>query len=146
MHLPDSELRLFVQNQLPAEEARQMREHLNECPDCAARLKAMATLEALAAREHTSQTKQEWTSGELAAQLNVLGPTGFRTEGRVLERSRDVLRLLLFHELVRHTLAQIRTPHETLLGEVRHCRRVAGNQFEVTLRVQAITRLLPDPE
>jgi len=124
-----------------------MREHLSDCRDCAARLEAMATLEALAAREDdTSQAKEEWASGAPAAQVHVLGPTGFRTEGRILERSRDVLRLLLFQELVRQRLAQIRTPDEILLGEVRHCRRVAGNQFEVTLRVQTITKLLPDSE
>jgi hypothetical protein len=146
MHLPDSELRLFVQNQLPSEQARLVREHLSDCPECSARLKAMATLEAIAARDDTSQTKEEWVSGAPAAQVHILGPTGFRTEGRVLERSQDVLRLLLFQELVRQTLAQIRTPDEILLGEVRRCRRVSGDQFEVTLRVQAITKLLPDPE
>jgi hypothetical protein len=139
MHIPDTELKLFAQSQLPSERAQQIREHLRECLDCFTRLEAMAT------GGESAQTKEEAveTLTEVIAQVYILGPARFRTRGRILERSPGILKLLLLQELVPGTLVQIRTPDEILLGEVHHCRRISGQRFELALRVQAITKLLP---
>jgi len=123
-----------------------MQEHLSECRECSTRLQAMATLVAMVKRGSAHQAKKEEATGQPNAQVYVLGSNRFRTRGRILERSHDVLRLLLAQELVPETLAQIRTPEEVLLGEVRYCLRVSGNRFEIALRVQAITKLLPGSE
>lgn len=106
----------------------------------------------MASASDDPQTKKglAGTLTERTAQIDVLGPTGFSTRGRILERS-HVLRLLLFQELARGTLVQIRTPDEILLGEVRHCRHTSRGHtsrrsFDVALRVQTITKLLPGLE
>ena len=93
----------------------------------------------------TSQTKKKATTAPAkeTAEIYVLGPARFRTRARILERAYDVLRLLMFQKLVPETLVQIRTPGEILLGEVRSCRPISRHSFEVALRVQAITKLLP---
>ena len=135
MHISEQQLHLLLQDQLPQDELLQIEDHLIECQACATMLADFVT-----SGQSLERRRQARSACDIAAHIYVLSPAEMRTDGRVIETSKDGLKVRLPKPLLPGSLVQVRTNDVIFMGEVRHCRDVLG-AFEAGVRVIVTTQL-----
>jgi anti-sigma factor RsiW len=133
-------LELYALGALPEELSKAVESHLKTCVDCGVRF------------EESRKTMGDWQPGysgpekrrhlrvatDDPAALTVLQlEPAPRLKTRILDASKQGLRLLVPHDLMRGAVIQIHVRDLFILAEVRHCRAV-GQAFHAGVQIQDV--------
>ena len=144
MHISDSDIRLFVYDQLAPDRLHEVEQHLSECEDCATRVADLligGASEGGAYPARFERRRHVRIGVEQPGKIHLLsGPVQSQTEGTVTEISQGGLRVRLAQFLAPGTLLQVRTTDAIYMGEVRHCQPF-DEQHVAGVRVFAVTRI-----
>ncbi len=125
-HASSEELEHYVNGRLSAEDAGLVQTHLETCVDCQLRLADVA----LDGRWKESERRAEpRVPVDFNGRLKLLDPVtsvGPPHDVRVLEISRNGLKVRTPRFLIPKTLVQIRFNTKTVLAEVRYCTKTEG--------------------
>jgi hypothetical protein len=132
-HSSDFDLKQYVTGRLGTEETAVIKTHLEECEECQLRLAELAL-------------QMQWTGperrGEPRVAVNVVGrlklldpvtSVGPPHDVRVVEISRNGLKIRTPRFLIPKTLVQIRFDGKPVLGEVRYCTKV-GSEYQAGIK------------
>ena len=143
MHVTEEDLESYLHRQLLPNQISIVNEHLAECEGCRDRLQGTEAFlsqfvdlsKAQSRRENDHRERgQRYVVDEVASmtQLHPLVPG--RSDIRVIDVSRDGLKLLVPAALEVGTVVQIRMRPIIVTGEVRHC-TVVGESFRLGVRI-----------
>ncbi|HEY2844797.1 MAG TPA: PilZ domain-containing protein [Bryobacteraceae bacterium] len=148
MHAHENDLALYIQGRLPAEKLMPLECHLGACKACEFKLSRAAEFfgdpenrkQQLAPEERRRDRR---VFSEDQAIMQILSPLSFGRVGiRVVDVSKNGLKLLVPEFLQQGTMVQIRMVHSIMLAEVRHCRK-AGEGFHAGVQLQDVFSTSP---
>jgi hypothetical protein len=133
-HSSDDDLRLYISGHLLAADSSVIQAHLDGCKECQLRLADIAIQTRWKGPERRSDPR---IPVNLEGRLKLLDPVtsiGPPHPVKVLEISRNGLRIVTPRYLIPKTLVQIRFSGRTALGEVRFCLK-AESEFQAGLKL-----------
>ncbi len=141
MHTQTDHLKLYALGELPQELVGQVETHLKECVECGIQFEESrvsmgqgVTLET----EYKERRKGPRMATNDPAVLIVLKPElSTRTKVRILDASREGLKLEVPRELMRGMVVQVNVRDLFILAEVRYCRAV-GDAFHAGVHIQDV--------
>ena len=140
MHMQAEHLELYALGALPEDLSVAVEAHLKICVDCGVRFEESRATIGEWQPGYTGREKRRHprTATNDPAVLTVLqhGP-GSRTKIRILDASKQGLKLLVSRELLRGTMVQIHVRDLFILAEVRYC-RAAGKAFHAGVMIQDV--------
>ena len=151
MHVRDDELELYIFGRLSHTQDLVVESHLIECEACAAKLSDAVTfagrLAELSRRqrpEDKERRRHPRVSADDPASVKLLNPPwSGPLEARVLDISREGLKLRVAEFLNPGSLVQIRLKGTVAFGEIRHCRPV-DTFFDVGVWLRDVFPNVPD--
>jgi len=143
MHVLDCELEMYILEKLPRSQQSAISFHLAACSACQSRLadsaKVFARLAALSS--HSGPYVRERRrfirfATDEPVSVRILNPVSFaRDAARVLDTSRDGLKLRVSEFLAPGSTIQVRLANAIAFGEIRYCKPV-GSGFHVGVQLQ----------
>ena len=144
MHMQAEHLELYALGELSKDLALAVESHLKTCVACGVHFEesraSIGEWIALADQPDAGaeQRKQLRVATDDAAVLTVLKPERSpRLKMRILDASKDGLKLLLPSELMRGALVQLHVRDRFIMAEVRYC-RPAGKAFHVGVQIHDV--------
>lgn len=141
MHTQTDHLELYAAGELPEELVGQVETHLRECVECGIQFEESLVSMGqwmTAETEHEERRKCPRMATNDPAVLIVLKPVlSMRTKVRILDASRDGLKLEVPSELMRGSVVQVNVRDLFILAEVRYCRAVDG-RFHAGVHIQDV--------
>jgi hypothetical protein len=147
MHLQEKDLELYILGELPPRQASTIETHLLECTNCGTRLSE--TVRFVRKLSRLGRVQQQALEGaerrrggrvptDDPAFMQVLNPLATnRVEVRVLDVSRDGLKLRVPEFLPPGSVIQVRMENSIALGEVRYCRALQAG-FDAGVQLQDV--------
>jgi anti-sigma factor ChrR (cupin superfamily) len=138
MHLRGDELEAYLAGRLSPSQSSLVSSHLSACKQCASELQRLSEQgDGENARDHTPASEDQ------AAWIRVIGPAVKpRLEGRVLEASAGVLKLMVPEPLEAGTFLQVRVDSRFILAEVRYC-LPKGDEFQIGVEAKDVFEMPP---
>ena len=143
MHAHDDDLAMYIQGRLPAEKLIPLESHLGSCKICESKLARMAeSFGALGRSTQQKVTEERRRDARVEtndqAFMQILSPLSFgRVQIRVMDVSKNGLKLLVPEFLQQGTMVQIRMRQAIMLAEVRHCRKAEAG-FHAGVQLQDV--------
>jgi len=143
MHVGDADLEMYILESLPLREQSEITWHLGACATCQGKLvdslKFAAKIGALTqAGQKDGKEQRRFTriASDMAASIRTLSPaSSARASARVLDTSRDGLKLRVSEFLHPGATIQVRVTHTVAFGEVRYC-QPAGSAFHAGVQIR----------
>ena len=143
MHVENEDLEMYILESLPLRDQAGITTHLGSCAACQGRLvESVRFAGKIAAlkqtREKSGKDQRRFTRivTDMAASIRVLSPVSSgKTQARVLDASREGLKLRVSEFLHPGATLQVRVTDTVAFGEVRYC-QPAGSAFHVGVQIQ----------
>jgi hypothetical protein len=133
MHLRGDELEAYLAGRLSPSQSSTVSSHLQACILCATELQRLSEQD-----DRKSANDGITPPEDQVAWIRVIGPfTKPRLEGRVLEASDGLLKLMVPEPLEPGTFLQVRVDSRFILAEVRHC-LPKGDEFHVGVEAKDV--------
>lgn len=130
MHTQTDHLELYALGELPEELAGRVEKHLKECVACGIQFEeSRVSIGQWMALEtaYKERRKSPRMATNDPAVLIVLKPElSTRTKARILDASKDGLKIEVSRELMRGMVVQVNVRNLFILAEVRYCHAVGG--------------------
>jgi len=143
MHVKDEDLQSYFWETLPLIEEVAITSHLGACATCQGKLADSAEFKrrlAALARGGDKSPKERRRHARIATDMptsvRIISPSSSgRTQARVLDTSRDGVRLRVFEFMQPGAMVHVRLVDTIVLGEVRYCRPV-GSAFQAGVHIR----------
>jgi hypothetical protein len=143
MHVGDEDLEMYILESLPLRQQSAITSHLGSCATCQGKLvESVRFAGKIAAlkqpRENRGKDQRRFTriATDMAASIRMLSPASSgRTHARVLDTSRERLKLRVSEFLHPGATIQVRVTDTVAFGEVRYC-QPAGSAFHVGVQIR----------
>lgn len=141
VHMQADHLELYALGALPEEFSEAVESHLKSCVDCGVRFEESRAAigdwqPGYMGREKRRHPRVATDDPAVLTTVLQLEPSP-RLKIRILDASKQGLKLLVPHELMRGTVVQIHVRDLVILAEVRHC-RPAGKAFHAGVMIQDV--------
>ncbi|HLX44816.1 MAG TPA: PilZ domain-containing protein [Bryobacteraceae bacterium] len=143
MHVGDEDLEMYILESLPLREQSAITSHLGSCATCQGKLVEsvrfagkIAALKQAGEKGGKDQRRFTRIATDMAASIRMLSPASSgRAHARVLDTSRDGLKLRVPEFLHPGATIQVRVTDTVAFGEVRYC-QPAGSAFHVGVQIR----------
>jgi hypothetical protein len=145
MHMREEHLEQYALGKLPDELAGVVESHLKECVPCGIRFEesrgSIGEWPAMPGKTRTARgdrRKSPRTETDDPAVMTILKPDrSARIKVRILDASKEGLKILVPNELMKGMLVQVNVRDLFILAEVRYCRR-SGAVFHAGVFIQDV--------
>jgi len=133
-HSSDDDLRLYVGGHLPAADSSVIQAHLDGCEECQLRLADIAIQTRWKGPERRTEPRIPVNFEGRLKMLDPVTSVGPPHHVKVVEISRNGLKVVTPRYLIPRTLVQIRFNGRAVLGEVRYCLKTES-EFQAGLKL-----------
>jgi hypothetical protein len=142
MHVQETDFEMYILESLPPREQAAITSHLSTCANCQGKLldsvrfaSKMAALTQPSDNSGKNKRRFSRISTDMAASIRMLSPASSgRSQARVLDTSRDGLKLRVSEFLHPGATIQVRVADTIAFGEVRYC-QPAGSAFHAGVQI-----------
>jgi hypothetical protein len=122
VHMQADRLEQYALGQLPPDQSADVESHLQSCVDCGIQFEE--SLQSIGQYTGPENRKSPRTATNDSAVLTVLKPErSVRTEIRIVNTSKEGMRLAVPRELMTGSIVQVHVRDVFILAEVRYCNR-----------------------